>query len=125
LLKKHGAKFIAFRAILFVVIAFACVLFIARFLWQSVLWMFMVYAAIFLSAWLVYLLKSMALAMEPMGHVAGSSLRRDWFCVIIMSLSIWHPHRPNVQQYLNARFLVLRHKREHWLVYYNWQEKFV
>lgn len=70
IVEKHGTKTIAFRAIVTVVIASAIFLALHAFV-DITLWMFMAYAVIFFFCFGLLFGNINALAMEPMGHVAG------------------------------------------------------
>ncbi len=70
IVEKHGAKHIAFRGIYSVVIASALFLLLHAFV-TITLWMFLIYAAVFFFCFGLLFGNINALAMEPMGHVAG------------------------------------------------------
>jgi len=87
IVEKYGAKIIAFRAICVVVIV--SILFLSMHAFVEIqLWMFLIYAAaIFFSFGLLFG-NFNALAMEPMGHVAGIASAVIGSVSSIMSLSI-------------------------------------
>ncbi|MGJ8647022.1 MAG: multidrug effflux MFS transporter [Marinomonas colpomeniae] len=87
IVEKYGAKIIAFRAICVVVIV--SILFLSMHAFVDIqLWMFLMYAAaIFFSFGLLFG-NFNALAMEPMGHVAGIASAVIGSVSSIMSLSI-------------------------------------
>ncbi|MBR7890287.1 multidrug effflux MFS transporter [Marinomonas sp. A79] len=68
--EKHGAKYIAFRAMCVVVIASTGFFGLHAFV-DITLWMFLLYAAILFFCFGLLFGNVNALAMEPMGHVAG------------------------------------------------------
>lgn len=70
IVEKHGTKTIAFRAIVTVVLA--SIVFLALHAFVNItLWMFMAYAVVFFFCFGLLFGNINALAMEPMGHVAG------------------------------------------------------
>ncbi len=87
IVEKYGAKLIAFRSICVVVIVSTLFLCLHAFV-DIQLWMFLIYAAtIFFSFGLLFG-NFNALAMEPMGHVAGIASAVIGSVSSIMSLSI-------------------------------------
>lgn len=87
IVEKHGAKTIAFRAISTVVVSSAIFLGLHAFMAIS-LWMFLVYAAILFFCFGLLFGNFNALAMEPMGHVAGIASAVIGSVSSIMSMSI-------------------------------------
>ena len=70
IVEKHGTKTIAFRAIVTVVLA--SIVFLALHAFVNItLWMFMSYAVVFFFCFGLLFGNINAMAMEPMGHVAG------------------------------------------------------
>ncbi|RBP85817.1 Bcr/CflA family efflux MFS transporter [Marinomonas rhizomae] len=87
IVEKHGAKYIAFRAICLVVIASIAFFALHAFVAIS-LWMFLVYAAVLFFCFGLLFGNLNALAMEPMGHVAGIASAVIGSASSIMSMSI-------------------------------------
>lgn len=87
IVEKHGAKYIAFRAICVVVIASIAFFALHAFVTIS-LWMFLVYASILFFCFGLLFGNVNSLAMEPMGHVAGIASAVIGSVSSIMSMSI-------------------------------------
>ncbi|ETX11367.1 bicyclomycin resistance protein [Marinomonas ushuaiensis DSM 15871] len=87
IVEKYGAKIIAFRAICVVVIVSTVFLCLHAFV-NIQLWMFLVYAAAIFFCFGLLFGNFNALAMEPMGHVAGIASAVIGSVSSIMSLSI-------------------------------------
>lgn len=87
IVEKHGAKYIAFRAICLVVIA--SIVFFAMHAFVTIsLWMFLVYASVLFFCFGLLFGNVNSLAMEPMGHVAGIASAVIGSVSSIMSMSI-------------------------------------
>jgi DHA1 family bicyclomycin/chloramphenicol resistance-like MFS transporter len=87
IVEKHGAKYISFRAICVVVITSIAFFALHAFVTIS-LWMFLVYAAVLFFCFGLLFGNLNALAMEPMGHVAGIASAVIGSVSSIMSMSI-------------------------------------
>lgn len=87
IVEKHGAKYIAFRAICLVVIASIAFFALHAFVTIS-LWMFLVYATVLFFCFGLLFGNVNSLAMEPMGHVAGIASAVIGSVSSIMSMSI-------------------------------------
>ena len=70
IVEKYGAKHIAFRAVFTIIIASALFLCLPTFI-SITLWVFLLYAVVFFFCFGLLFGNINALAMEPMGHVAG------------------------------------------------------
>ena len=87
IVEKHGAKYIAFRAICIVVIA--SIIFFSMHAFVTIsLWMFLVYASVLFFCFGLLFGNVNSLAMEPMGHVAGIASAVIGSVSSIMSMSI-------------------------------------
>ncbi|RCX07790.1 multidrug effflux MFS transporter [Marinomonas foliarum] len=87
IVEKHGAKYIAFRAICVVVIASIAFFALHAFVTIS-LWMFLVYASVLFFCFGLLFGNVNSLAMEPMGHVAGIASAVIGSVSAIMSMGI-------------------------------------
>lgn len=87
IVEKHGAKTIAFKAMCIVVLASFAFLILHALVTVS-LWMFLIYAAVIFFCFGLLFGNVNALAMEPMGHVAGIASAVIGSVSSIMSLSI-------------------------------------
>ncbi|KZN13707.1 multidrug effflux MFS transporter [Marinomonas sp. TW1] len=85
--ESYGARHIAFRAICLVVVASAIFLSLHAFV-DINLWMFMLYASVLFFCFGLLFGNVNALAMEPMGHVAGIASAIIGSVSSIMSMSI-------------------------------------
>lgn len=87
IVEKYGTKHIAFRAICSVVIASVIFLGLHAFV-NITLWMFLIYAGVLFFCFGLLFGNVNALAMEPMGHVAGIASAVIGSVSSIMSLSL-------------------------------------